>query len=489
MTHLRTHCATRRLLRQIALACALSSLPLLLAAPAAAAEWQIKSHLQLSENYSTNISRTPLGQERKDWITQITPSLELSVNGPRLKLDAHYQMPNSIYAANSGMNNTRHDLNVTAHGKIYEDLLFVDGKATVSQYNISPLGMQAFNAFNTKANRADVRTFSLSPYLSSRYKGLVNGEIRYSLGSVSSTAFGLANYRSDGVSVSASSGHSFTALHWSLYYNKQRFSYPGFQTAINNSNYGARFNYLITPRLSLDASTGFEKSDYVSIARQPKGATSMVGFTWAPSLRTHIDLQAGRRAYGPSLAFSVKHRSRKTLWDIAYTEDVTTTQAQFLGNAGLAAAAFGPTNFLSNQMFLQKRLSASITLTGQRNDLVFTLFNSTREAQTTANQNLALLGAANLALGNRSKQKGANASWNRKLSPTVTGNLSAGYTRNDFLASGISSQERHVLFRLTTQLEPDLSYSLSLLHNQYESSQINFNSRQNAITAALLMQF
>ncbi|MDD2720453.1 MAG: TIGR03016 family PEP-CTERM system-associated outer membrane protein [Gallionella sp.] len=488
VTRATIHNTSYPLLRQWVVLCA-TTIFSLLSPPSVAATWEIKPSLVLSENYSTNISRARLGQEQKDWVTQINPSLVLSIDGPKLKLVANYHMQNSLYAANSRMNATRHELHATANGKLYEDMLLMDGKASISQYNINPLGQQTFNAFNTQANRADVRTFSVSPYLRGRYKGLVNGEIRYTLGSVSSTAFGLSNNRTDSLALSASSGHSFTVLRWNLYYSKQKSTYSGFPTSINNSNYGAKFNYMITPRLSLDASTGYEKSDYVSIARPPKGASNMVGFTWAPSLRTHVDLQAGRRAYGPSLSFNVKHHSRKSLWNIAYTEDITTTQSQFLANAGQAAPLFGPTNFLSNQVFLQKRLSASVTVTGHRNDLTFSLFESSRDAQTPQVQNLALLGAANLALGNRSKQRGGSASWNSKLSPFITSNLTAGYNRNDFLAAGISSQDRNLMLRITTQLQPDLSYSLSLLHNQHESSQINFNSRESAIAAALMMQF
>lgn len=454
-----------------------------------AAEWAIKPSLELSESYSSNISRARIGQERRDWVTQINPNLNLNIDGPRLELDAHYRMQNSLYATNSRLNATRHELRAAVHGKLFDDLLFMDGKASLSQYNINPLGQQAFNAFNTKANRADVRSASISPYLRARYKGWVNGEIRYTLGSVSTTAFGLANSRSDSISLNASSGHSFTALRWNLYYTKQKTSYSTLLTPINNSNYGVRFNYLITPRLSLDANTGYEKSDYVAIARTPRGPTNMAGFTWAPSLRTHIDLQAGRRAFGPSLSFNIRHHSRRTVWNIAYDEDITTTQSQFLANAGLAVPVTGPTNFLSNQVFLQKRLNASVTITGHRNDLTFSLFDASRDAQTAQTQNLALLGAANLALGNRSKQRGGSASWNSRLSAHTTGNLSAGYSKNNFLAAGITSQERHFQLRITTQLEADMSYSLSLLHNQHESSQVNFNSRENAIAASLLLQF
>lgn len=487
MTKATGHDDTRHLSRKLALLCAFAFLPPWLTLPAVASEWQIKPYLHLSEGYSTNISRAPIGQERGDWVTQINPSLELSLDGPRLELDAQYQMNNSIYAANARMNNTRHELRTSAHGKLYEELLFVDGKATLKQYNTSPLGMQTFNALNTRANLADVRTLSVSPYLRARYHGLANGEIRYTLGSVSSTAFGLSNNRSNSLSLNISSGHAFTALRWIAYYSKQQSSYSGMLNTVNSSNYGTKFNYMITPRLSLDASTGHEKSDYVSVANPSKGATNMAGFTWVPSLRTHIDLQAGRRAFGPSLAFNIKHRSRKTLWDVAYTEDITTTQRQFQDNAGLTAPPISPINFFSNQFFLQKLLIASLTVTGHRNDLAFSLFNATRDAQT--GQNLALQVAGVPALGNRSRQRGGSATWNSRLSPRLTGNLTASYARNDFPASGISSQERHVVLSLTTKLQADLSYSLSLRHNQHESNLTNFNSRENAIAAVLMMQF
>lgn len=149
----------------------------------------------------------------------------------------------------------------------------------------------------------------------------------------------------------------------------------------------------------------------------------------------------------------------------------------------------GPVNFLSNRVFLQKRLLASMTIEGKRNTLMFTLFDAMRDAQTPQIQNLALFGATDLAQSDRSKQLGGNAFWSSKISPHTTSNLMLGYVKNNFPALGITSYDKNIQFGINVQLQSKLNGLVEWRHNQRNSGQIAGDYQENALTASLLMQF
>lgn len=482
------HPVRRPFFRLLSIVCAIAAL--LPAQPAIAAEWRLKLSLNIAETYSDNIRMASRGNERSDWVTQVSPGLAITAEGPGLKLNTRYQMQNQLYAANQQRNSTRHLLNADAHRELIKSQLFIDGSASVSQQNISALGAQAINNINLTANRADVTTLTISPYLVHRFGSEADGEIRYTQALVNTNAAGLANTRTSRLALKLDSGEAFKSLAWHLNYNQQQSSYSNFVQTINTSTYTGNLSYRITPRFALNAVAGYEKSDYNPTGRPPAGPIYSAGFSWAPGTRTTIEASAGQRYFGSNFALNAKHHSRRTTWSMSYNEDITTTQAQMLANTGtFNQPQSGPTNLLSNQVFLQKRLQTSATLNGQRNTLTFTLFDVLRNGQTPQTQNIALFGVANQALGNNSKQLGGTAFWSSKITPHTTSNLTLGYAVNSFPSLGITSYDKNLQLGISTQLQTKLNSLIEWRRNQRNANLANSDYMENTLSASLMMQF
>lgn len=463
---------------------------LLLAQPAIAAEWALKLSMNIAEAYSDNIRMAARGNEQGDWVTQISPGLAITAEGPGLKLNTRYQMQNQFYAVNSRQNSTRHQLNADAHSELIKNRLFIDGSASVGQQNISVLGPQTINNLNLTANRADVTTLTVSPYLAHRFGSEADGEIRYTQALVNTNAAGLANTQTGRLALKLDSGDAFNSLAWGLHYSQQQVSYSNYLPAINTATYTGNLGYRITPRFALNAVAGYEKSDYLSTGLPPVGSIYSAGFAWAPGARTTIEASAGQRYFGRNYALNAKHHSRRTIWSVNYSEDITTTQAQFLANTGtFTQLPSGLGNLLSNQVFLQKRLQISATLNGQRNTLTFTLFDALRNAQTPQTQNIALFGVTNQALGNNSKQLGGTAFWSSKITPHTTSNLTLGYAVNSFPSLGITSYDKNLQLGISTQLQTKLNSLIEWRRNQRNSSLANSDYMENTLSASLMMQF
>lgn len=504
--------------------CSIATAMLLVYSHAGAADWKITPTLSLQETYTDNVTLAPPGLEKSDFITQINPGISLTGTGSRLKLNASYVMQNLVYAEESSRNTMNHILNANANAELVENFFYLDGRAAISQQNISLLGPQAADNVNSTGNRTEVQTYSVSPYLRHSFGNFASTEIRYTHDEVSTGGSGLLNSQADRIQLSLNSGSAFNKLGWGLNYSNSETDYGNTaQTNIQATKtevVSGNLHYSVTPKFRLTATGGYEKNDYDSIGEKPDGSFWTAGFSWAPSARTSINASAGRRFFGDTYSLAASHRSRLTVWSVGYSEDITTTRSQFLIPATIDTASYlnqlwsasmpdpvarqqfidaliqgnvlpsalsGSVNYLTNRVFLQKRLQASVAMTGAKNTLVLSLFSVLRDAQSPQAQDGVLFN--NLALSDKTKQVGGNAFWSWRLSPRTSANINAGYGRNSFPSLGRTDHDKTIRLGLSRQFRAKLNGSVELRRLQRDSSQSGGDYRENAVLASLFMRF
>ncbi|MDN5934803.1 MAG: TIGR03016 family PEP-CTERM system-associated outer membrane protein, partial [Nitrosospira sp.] len=282
--------------------------------------WRIIPRMILRETYSDNV-RLAGGGGRDgggDFITQINPGVVVTGVGRRFNLSANYMMNNLIYAEHSNFTRSRHMLNALATAELVENLFFVDARASMAQQNVSLLGPQALDNVNVTGNRADIRTYTVSPYLRHRFKDFASTEARYTHGIVESSANGLRNSQRDGFQFALNSGDSFRTLNWGFNYSNQMIHFDRSDRTIELERSVANLRYRVTPLFGLTASGGYERNSFISIKGSPSSPTWTVGFTWQPSERTSIIANAGQRFFGDTYFALANHRTRLTVWDASY---------------------------------------------------------------------------------------------------------------------------------------------------------------------------
>lgn len=501
---------------------------LLLSFHSGAADWTITPTLDLKETYTDNV-RLARDNEKSDFVTQINPGITLIGTGPHLKVDTRYVMQNLFYVEDSGENATNHRLRANANAELVDDLFFVDAKGSITQQSISSFGQQTTDDnTNITNNRTNVKTYSISPYLLNHFQNFASSEVRYTHDSVSTTGTGsavssaLANSQSDKIQMRLASGTDFRRLGWGLNYSKQSIDFDNGQN-VDMESYGGNLRYLVTPHFSLTTTEGYEKNNYIATNGNSGGAYWTAGFEWNPSLRTSIAASAGRRFFGPTYSVKANHRSRRTVWNVSYSEDVTTTRSQFLLPATIDTESFldqlltttisdpiarqqfveafirdnnlptslaDSVNFLTNRFFLQKRLQASVSFTGVRNIVVLSLFDTKREAQTSQTADSALLGLSDFSLSENINQVGINALWNRKISQLTSAHINAGYTRTTAPETGREDEFKTFRIGLTKQLQPRVNGTIELRHNELASNQSGSNEyKENSISALINIRF
>jgi len=503
------------------IACTVAAAMLILSSRSDAAEWKFEPTLDVKESYTDNVRLAAAGAEKSDFVTQISPGISVVGTGPGLKFNLRYVMQNLAYASEKDKNRTTHQLTANTNAELLKNLFFLDGTASISQQNISAFGPQAVDNISITDNRTDVKSYSISPYLRHRFGSTASSELRYTRESVNTSKGGLLDSETDRILFSVDSGTAFRTLGWGLQYSDQKIDRSN-ANSIDLTTASGSLRYMVSEKFTLNTRMGYEKNNYISIGDKPQGVFWAAGFSWKPSDRTSLTTSAGHRFFGKTFSLAANHRARHSVWSVGYSEDITTTQSQFLLPAmvdtssylnhlwktsipdpiirqqkvdayiqdeGLATAFPQNFNIFTNRVFLQKSLQASVALTGANNTLLLSAFNTSRDAQTAQSVDSALLGTSNLSLDDRTRQSGVNALWNWRISPRTSVNTSAGYSRINSSPTGRKSNNKTVGLGLTRQFQPKLKGTIELRRQQQSTTESTGNFRENAINASLSMGF
>ena len=433
-----------------------------------------------------------------DFITQINPGLTLIGEGRRYEVNANYVMNNLIFAKNSGLTRIRHMLNATGTTEVLKDLLFIDGNARILQQNVSLSGPQTANNIFATGNRANLQIYSVSPYLRHRFKGFATAEARYTRGYVKSGFNGFRNSRRDTYSFNINSGNTFRKFVWGLNYDNNRIHINRTGSTITLLRYTGNLRYNITSRFGLTGTGGYERNSFVSIRGRNDSPIWMVGFVWEPNKRTDLQFSAGQRFFGDTYSAIANYRTRMTSWQLLYREDITTLNQQ-AGQFGTGLGGLNPdnlllglNNFLTNRVFLQRRLHASVTINGARNDLSLNGFELRRQPYTAEDIDDELLGPEQGILFNDTRQMGGNISWRHRMSPRTNINMNFSFVRFDFLSTNSTNNNLIFSANITRDFYPDLIGMLQYqridrLSSRREGQSLDLSA--NAVTASLTKNF
>ncbi len=478
--------------------------------------WKFEPALTLTETYSDNINLSPAGQERSDWVTTISPSLVLRRKSAHLDLSFLYA-PELLYYAN-GTNGTtvRNTLKAIAKSELVNDHLFFDADAQISQQNGSPFQTQAANTVNGSSNRAETRTLNLNPYFRSHFGSDGNYLLgyRYSRNDSDSNFLTLSNSNDYYASVSDSLGSKFR---WSLNYDKQTSNYKNLNDQ-STEHESVTLTYLFDSRLTLFVTGGQERNDYVTFSGESSdGSYYTAGFQWAPNPTNSLNAQHGHHYFGRTDHIDFTHRTPLTIWRAGYSNDMTSSAQQLSLPANFSTAALLDSlfvsrypdpvarnqaistllqqsiqpngqlqqfNFLTNQIYLQKRLDLSLALVGLRNTITFT-FN--RSQQKALSKEVIPL---DIFAGSRSfRTTSFMTSWAYQMGPRTTASLSAQRTRSQALDNADESRQRIFAFVLQRQIQRNLSTSLQLRNTRQDGNFLGSGYTENAIIGSLHMQF
>lgn len=482
---------------------------------AASATWDVTPTVRLRESYTDNMNLAPPDQARGQFITEVSPGVLVSTDGPRLQLALAYTLQRVAYTRQP--DRTSQQLDANSHAEVLADWLFLDARAGITERNVSAFGPQLIDPTITNSNSSTVRTQSISPYLRHYFRGLATAVLRYDYQHAGSG--GLLDVRSTGATLQLTGDNGGRGWNWDLIVQRTELDDAAL-APVTMSNAALTLSYPFNSSLALFATAGYEKQDYHSSSAQPQGRFGTLGGVWTPSPRTRLSASIGHRFFGKTYALDASYRLRSMFWSLSYNEDITTTHGEFFSVRPDGLSDFlwdlwatripdpqlrlktiqvflaisqmlgtdGNVNFFSHRYYLQKQARLSGVYSTPRSALAVHLATTGRTGQTTNAIDSVLLGPDQLSLTDRTRQTSLQVGWNWRMSARGSLTIGASHSRAKSLTTGREDRNSALTVGLTRQLSNRISASADLRHVRHTST-AGANYRENGIGASVVMSF
>jgi len=468
----------------------------MLVAMPASAQWTVKPAVSVLETYTDNADLRNDELANAQWITEVRPSLTITGESRRLKVNAFASWSQYAYSDKDSMLNptdSQRLYSADLQGTLVDQMLYVDASASQSRSNILPFGPGAQSTPFSRENQTDVKTWSVSPYLVRRIGRDATMQLRYTRDSVDAglrNLFGTST--GDTVLFNLASGAELRGFGWGLNYVRQDIENRLVGESSSDIVSGS-LRYRFSRTWTATATAGYDKYDFEGPGPGSSGRNWSVGGVWTPSTRTSVQAAIGRHLYGQTGSLSATVRARRMAWDIQYGDSITSSRSQYLLPAaidtaamldrlfngmfpnalereravaaymqanGLPASLANDINFLSNRFARDKQLRASVGWRGSRATALLSAYRSERRAVSDQQSDSPLLGSSLSSLNDNVRQHGASLAFTHRLGARLNLQSGADYRFTESLTTGIESRERLFYVRLNQDFGRHLRGSL-----------------------------
>ncbi|GHU07679.1 hypothetical protein FACS1894158_16230 [Betaproteobacteria bacterium] len=484
---------------------------------ALAGEWQIVPSVSVNETVTDNVGLDK-HHRKSDWITDITPGINITGRGDRVDLSLDYQLHGLYYAKDSSRNNFQNSLDARGTLEALENFFFIDASAMISQQNLSAFGGSANSSVDTNDSRntAETATYEISPY----FKGVLGTSteylLRYNLSKTTSDESDSRDTKTRRLVGRLASTKDFSLFGWSLDASSQKDDFENGRSTESDIVRGM-LTYRFAPQFRASLIGGRESNDYTSLDKEShtiKGA----GFEWSPTERTLLAASYEDRFFGSSNSFTFTHRTAGTVWKYSQTKDVYTSTDQSSGSVGtyfglldsmfssaipdpvartafvnamLQSSGISPNaslqgGYLTTGVTLKKNQELSLALVGARNTVTFAATRSENQDISKGTGSGWFQGTDFEGLDNV-RQTGASINWSHQLSglSTLTGSASRLKSKGSGNSSAHTDETMYTL-NFVTQLGPKTSAGLGARRIKVDGST---NYTENALTGTFSHRF
>ena len=472
----------------------------------------VSTSFTASETYSD--TQRERGFSGGEFITVLTPAVRISGRLGPVAGSFDYSLSALHFSEKSQANQVvrnQNGLNTALTITPIDNFAFIDVRASIGQQAISPFGQQSVDGVTqVNANRTEVSTYSIAPYVRGALADVANYEVRLGRTRTSARSANESDSTSTTGSVTLSSPSSGSAFGWAVTASQQQIDFRAGRATESD-----RLNATLFARphadLQLSLSSGRESTDVGSLGGKRSSNTWGWGARWTPTDRSNISYVREQRYFGNSHSLAFEHRMPRTVWRYADTRDATgggdpngvgrpvtlyelyfaqfasvqpdPVQREQLVLSFLRGLGANPNDtvgggLLTTAVSLQRRQDLSVALLGQRTNLSLQAFSTESRVLDT--------GAAGV-VNEPVVQRGYNGTLSYRLSPASAISLTGTQQKTLSTATRRGNDLKSASLNLTSQASRTASTSLSARYAVFNSDTNAY--RDTSIAATVRFQF
>ncbi|WP_332671476.1 TIGR03016 family PEP-CTERM system-associated outer membrane protein [Aromatoleum sp.] len=473
---------------------------------------QIRPSIDTRLTYSDNINASS-DNEKSDWVAEIAPSIVMLREEGRFTGRLQATLRNVIHAREGDRDTSFVALDGNGQLEAVRNRLFIDMDAATSRNNTTGLSGRASSDFLSTDSSNETRQFSIGPRLLFR---LGDAEGAASHRRTWFDGGGALLQRNVGDSqIGLSDPTAFGRFGWGLSYGRTDTSYDdGLTNDVTEEISRATLYLNVSRKLRLHGVVGYEQNDYS--VNEEHGRIAGGGFDWHPSERTLIAASAEDRFFGRSYSLQLNHRRPRSVWDVSWSRDVTSSldsQSSFFNDPAFRQLYDNPLlelifpdpvdrfnavrgsrqewsganahGFVTNNYFVSRTLRGSFSLIGARNVLTFAL---QRSDNSRLGDPLVTDPRDDFAEFDDVETDSAILSLNHRL--TSNASLNATLTRSRSIGHATDEEDETRRTMLSVGVSRRLgAYTNAALAYRYQRADGSSDFTENVLTASLGMQF
>lgn len=444
--------------------------------------WNFIPYLEIKESYTDNVRLATDSLRQSDYITEINPGFSLNNRRPNSFFNMAYRYQTLQYQDNSSQDTQYHTANLAFNGDVWEKYITLDALASYNQSVINEQnGVPADNLFIT-GNRTNTANYQISPLFKWEYDPNTLIAVRPSYGEVKYLDLNNEDskiYQTLAiVDRQASPGH----LGWWTGFQKRR---QQIETGddINLQRYDVGIRVPLTMRTQWFVSGGSEKNlvNDVNIVPEGKAGFWETGFKWQPMPRSTISAAGGKRFFGNTYRLDLSHHTKHTIWNASYNQELQSSSLalqplQLRGQVEQVQQlpVVQGIQTISNELFLSKTFSASVTWQGSKSVANLSLINDQREYQVTPSTQ---------------KTRGGRLNYVWNFSPRTDINFSLDLQKTEYEEIQRQNDSRKFEIRLVSKISRRISGELRYYRTVFNSNQDNLDYSANIYTVGLTGTF
>ncbi len=377
-------------------------------APGVAAEWRGSTGLKIGETYSDNV-RLDSEDEKSEWTTVITPNISLTGKGARADVSLMAAVEFNTLGGDADSVNPQ--LQADAGVEVVEDFFFIDADASARQTSIDPYSSYGFSNLNERDNRTTTYDYSISPYISTRFKDYATLLLRYNYDSQINRDDDLDDSDRESATFSLRSGREFGRFDWGINGNYSKTDFDddeGRISATDNSDNefissSVDLGYQLNRKWRVTSTFGKEWNDFIS-DDDIDDTFWEAGIVWNPTKRTNLKLGFGERYFGDTPSLDFTHSHKRSTFKLSYEKELTDSRSlRTRGDVFSAFDSFGDPvnpftddilrpsrNFTSaeNATLVNEEFDASIELKGNRTTVTLDARRSKQVRQDNSDESV-----------------------------------------------------------------------------------------------------
>lgn len=284
-----------------------------------AKNYRLRPGISVQELFSDNINLAPEGEEDSAFVTEVSPFLTFIGQGARNRINAAFRLENLFFHGISRDRNTFFQGQLESTSRLWANSLFLDLRGSHSQANTSNRGRVAVDNISQGGGRAEVTTYTVSPFWNINFGGYVRGEARFTFAEVKinnedNTNTDISDSRIIEEKINLRSGNKFDVWGWELgVANRKENRLESENADIHYFNTFGELNLRVLPRFVVFTKIGYADNDLgIDQLNSNNGVYYQGGLRWRPTNAFTFSAAGGNNSF-VQLSATPFDRSRLTV--------------------------------------------------------------------------------------------------------------------------------------------------------------------------------